>query len=73
MAQKIEFYVQAHGGGQVLWKAMAKMDESWKEEKGFNILAHQNFSMCTHFFMLLPLHTPGMSGNIYRAFDVYTL
>jgi len=40
MAQKIEFYVQAHGGGQVLWKAMAKMDESWKEEKGFNILAH---------------------------------
>lgn len=40
MAQKTEFYVQAHGGGQVFWKAMAKMDESWKEEKVFNILAH---------------------------------
>ena len=44
MAQKTEFYVQAHGGGRVFWKAMAKMDESWKEQKlkglVFNIVAH---------------------------------
>ena len=30
MAQKTEFYVQAHGGGQVFLQAMANMDERWK-------------------------------------------
>ena len=33
MAQKTEFYVQAHGGGLVFLKAVAKMDERWKEER----------------------------------------
>ena len=49
MAQKTEFYVQAHGGGRVFWKAMAKWmkDGRLKSEKVWCLISwHIRHFLC---------------------------